>query len=84
MWTTFQKRYPGVRELVQEGAEETPNTLFLTQHFEQLILGVRSVEGYVGTFPRSYIDPSGAPNENIVQNHLLKHSIVKLILVFKR
>ena len=26
----------------------------------------------------------GAPNENIVQNHLNMHSIVKRILVFKR
>ena len=28
-------------------------------------------------------DGSGAPNENIVQNHF-KHNIVELILVFKR
>ena len=27
---------------------------------------------------------SGAPNENILQNHLIKHCIVKRILVFKR
>ena len=31
-----------------------------------------------------FTENSGAPNENIVQNHLNKHSIVERVLVFKR
>ena len=38
------------------------------------------------TFQLIVEQKSGAPNGNIVQNHLnmLKHSIVKVLLVFKR
>lgn len=35
------------------------------------------------TWPWFYLQ-SGAPNEKIIQNHLIKHIIVKCILVFKQ